>query len=226
MVKKEETQDIEESLDASKKTGTGLVKYGEAELAKDSMTGMSKVDMADIRPPQILLIQKSSELADFVDTQGNQPKVGQFFHTGKMEILDSFECYFLFAAKGKYVNKIKPEEGEKDQYRTIGASADDLSTFGMVFRSSALFCLSGLFTASLSQKRPMFSIRVKIETKTLENEKGKWFVPVCRIQEPEQDFDKLKVLAEIAKRYDRKADVIVSDEEEEVPEPKDNDIPF
>ncbi len=219
-------KDIQESLEETAKAETNIVKYGAEELAKDSMIGLSKVPMEDIRPPQILLIQKSSELADFVDTQGKQPALGQFFHTGKMQILDTFKCYFLFCAKSKYISKIKPEEGEKDQYRAIGVMADDLSTFGMVFRSSALFALSSLFTASISQKRPMFSIKVKIETKDLQNDKGKWWIPVCRIEEPEQDYEKLGVLAELAKRYDRKADVIVADLEEEDHGEKDADIPF
>ncbi len=214
-----------------------IVMYGKTELERDSMLGLSQVPLTDIRPPQILLIQKSSELADFADTEGNQPKIGQFFHTGKMQILDSFECYFLLAAKGKYINKIKPEEGEKDQYKAIAVMADDLSIFGMVFRSSALFALSPIFTASLSQKRPMFSIRAKIETKSLSNDKGTWFVPVCRIQETENDQGKLAKLYEMAKRYDAKAKEFVPDtetEENELDETiKDkeaeevvNDIPF
>ncbi len=225
MASKDE-KDNKESLDSSDQKNTGIQKYGEAELTQDSMIGMSKVDMADIRPPQILLIQKSSDEEAFRDPKGTKPSVGQFFHTGKMEIMDSFECYFLFAAKGKYVNKIKPEEGEKDQYRVIGVMWDDLSTFGMVFRSSSLFCLSPLFTAALSQKRPMFSIRVKIETKSLENDKGKWWVPVCRVLEPEEDFGKLKVLSDLAKRYDRKAEEIVRDDPEEGKGENEDDILF
>ncbi len=221
-----DNKNIKESLDSSNQKNTGIQKYGEAELTQDSMIGMSKVDMADIRPPQILLIQKSSDEEAFRDPNGEKPSVGQFFHTGKMQIMDSFECYFLFAAKGKYVNKNKPEEGEKDQYRAIGVMADDLSTFGMVFRSSALFCLSSLFTAALSQHRPMFSIRVKIETKTLENEKGRWYVPVCRVQDVEGDFGKLKTLSDLAKRYDRKADEIIKEDQEESEEGKEDDIPF
>ncbi len=223
---KKDVKGIKESLDSSDQKNTGIQKYGEAELSRDFMIGAGKIDMADIRPPQILLIQKSSDEEAFRDSDGNKPSVGQFFHTGKMLILDSFECYFLFAAKGKYVNKNKPEEGAKDQYRTIGVVAGDLSTFGMVFRSSALYCLSPLFTAFLSQRRPMFSIRVRIETKTLENNKGKWYVPVCRVLGPEGDFEKLKTLSELAKRYDQKAEEIVREDQEEDPGEKEDDIPF
>ena len=219
-------KEINESLDSSTEKNTGIVKYGETELKKDFMVGLSKIPMTDIRPPQILLIQKSSDLEDFIDNKGNKPELGQFFHTGRNEIMDSFECFFLFAAKGKYVSKIKPEEGEKPQYKSIGVMADDLSTFGMIFRSSALYALSSVFTAAISQRRPMFSLRVKVETKELQNDKGKWWIPVVHITENEPDYEKLSVLSKIAKRYDSTAEEIMP-EEEETDVPVDaEDIPF
>jgi hypothetical protein len=216
----------QESLDSSGEKNKGIIKYGEKELKKDFMVGLAQVPMEDIRPPQILLIQKSSDLEDFVDKEGNQPKVGQFFHTGKMEIMDSFECFFLYAAKSKYVSKVKPEEGEKDQFKAVGVLAGDLSTFGYIFRSSALFALSPLYTAVVSQQRPMFSMKVKIETKELSNDKGSWFIPVVRLTGEEEDFEKLQTLCSMAKKYDKTVVDIMPEDEEVEPEVKEDDIPF
>lgn len=225
-MKKDDKKPEQESLDSSTEKNNGLVKYGEMELKKDFMVGLSRVPMGDIRPPQILLIQKSSDLADFVDGKGEQPRVGQFFHTGRMEILDSFECYFLFCAKSKYVSKIKPQEGEKDQYKAVGVMADDLSTFAYIFRSSALYALSSLFTSAVSQHRPMFSLKAKVEVKELSNDKGSWFIPVVRVTSDEPDYAKLEMLSTIAKRYDDTAEDVIPEDDGGEPEVKDSDIPF
>jgi len=214
------------SLKASKEKETNVVKYGEAELKKDFMVGLSRVPMADIRPPQILLIQKSSDMDDFSDSKGEKPKIGQYFHTGRMQIMDSFECFILFAAKSKYISKIKPEEGEKFQYKAVGVMADDLSTFGFIFRSSALYALSSLFTAAISQRRPMFSLKVLFETKELSNDKGSWFIPVVRLTDDEPDYAKLQVLSGLAKRYDVQAEEIMPDEPEAEQTVDAEDIPF
>jgi hypothetical protein len=192
----------------------------------DLNVGMAKVDPLDIRPPMILLVQKSSAVEDFVDQDGQTPKVGQFFHNGKMEILDSFECYFLFAAKGTYVNKRKPEEGERPQYKAIGAMADDLTLFAMNFRSSALYTLSGVFMVTKAMCRPMYSLRCLVEVKGLENEQGKWWIPVIRRIEPEKDAEKLKRLQKMARALDSKAERIVADDEEEKQDINVDDVPF
>ena len=197
-----------------KKEETAMVKYNNEYLESQAKLGMSKVDPKDIRPPQIKLIQKSSALEDFLDAEGKPAKVGEFYHTGRLQRLKSFECYILYAAKGTYKNRLKPELGILCQYSAIGAMADDLSMFGMVFRSSALFTLSPLFTAVVSQKRPMYAIRVKFETKELTGEKGTWFIPVLRILREEEDEVTLDLLEKQAKLFDQKADDIVPEEEE------------
>ena len=194
------------------KTRKAVVKYDDARLERNVNVGMRGVDPMDIRPPQILLLQKPSDLTQFIDGKGRQAKVGQFFHTAKMEIYDSFECYFLFAAKSKYINKHKPQEGEKDQYKAIGVLASDFSLFGETFRSSALFTLSRLFSAVKAQKRPMYSFLVKIETKMLSGKKGDWFVPVLRILKEEADAGKLVLLEDQAKALDMRTEEL-SDEE-------------
>ena len=198
------------------KKDTSMVKYKEEYLASQAKLGMSKVDPKDIRPPQIRLIQKSSTLGDFMDAEGNPAKVGQFFHTGRLQILKTFEAYLLFAAKGKYTNRLKPELGILLQYTAIGAMADDLSMFGMTFRSSALFTLSPLFTSVISQKRPMYSIKVRFETKELTGEKGSWFIPVLRVLEAETDEVTLDILEKQALMFEQKAsDMVVPEEEGE-----------
>ena len=225
-MKTQDQKDIEASLKTEPNPTKDIAVYGEADLKNDAGVGMSRVDPSDIRPPQILLIQKSSAIEDFTDTKGNKPNLGQFYDTGKNKIMDSFECYFLVAMKGKYVSKQQPEKGEQDLYRSLGCMADDLSTFGMVFRSSALYALSGLFTATATQKRPMYSIKCKVETKSLQNEKGTWWIPVVRIMEQEQDFVTLKELSIIAKRYDRKIEILDMEDETETKSEEKSDIPF
>ena len=208
-----------------------LVVYGKARLEANVKVGMTKVDPMDIRPPTILLTQKSSDMSQFVDFSGKQAKVGQFFHTGKSKIYNTFKCYFLFAAKSKYIDRRKPDEGEKDQYRALGVLAEDLSLFAMVFRSSSLFTLSPLFGAAASMRRPMFSFLCEIETKKLSGEKGDWFIPVLRIKGPVNDPQKLMMLEEQAKAFDIKADEIskqdLSDLDKEIDKENPNGpLPF
>ncbi len=195
-------------------------------LAEDMNVGMSKVDPLDIRPPMVLLIQKSSALEDFTDAQGNTPKLGQFFHNGKMKIVDSFECYFLFAAKSTWINRRKPELGQLPQYKAIGACAIDFTLFAMNFRSSSLYTLSGLFTATKSMNRPMYSLKCTIESKSLENKDGKWWIPAIKKIEPEEDPEKLKKLYDLAHGLDAKADKIVDEPEEQITDKDLENIPF
>lgn len=199
-----------------------IVTYNDEKLKAMAQVGMKNVDPKDIRPPQILLTQKSSNFDQMVDTMGNNPKPGQFFDTGKLKILPEFECYFVFAAKSKYTDRNKPDRGELDQYKAVGV-LDDGSIFGMTFRSSGLYTLSPLFSLTASQMRPMFSIRVKMETKKLENELGQWYVPVCRIVSMESDGKKLAQLEEIALQFDKNSDVVFKEDEEHV---NPDDVPF
>jgi len=212
---------MKETNDKEKKE---LVLYNKEYLQSQQGVGMSRVDPKDIRPPEIRLIQKSSDFASFVDSNGKVPITGQFFHNGRLEIFDTFECYLIFAAKSVYIDKRKPEEGEKEQYRAIGVLADDMSLFGMVFRSSSLYTLSPLFTATVAGKRPMYSIKVKFETKELQGEKGTWRIPVLRIIGFEEEPSKLKELEEMALRYDLNADKIAEQKEEEETEESVADI--
>lgn len=188
-------------------------------LKADVNIGMGKVDPMDIRPPQILLIQKSSNIDQFSNQAGEHPSVGQFFHNGKLEIHDFFECYFIFAAKTNYVDKKYPDKGERPQYKAVGVWVDDMSIFGMTFRSSALFALSPLFTAVVANKRPMYSIRVAMETKELTNTKGTWTIPTLKIVAMENDPDKLSQLQKLALQFDKRADEAIKDiEADEIPE--------
>jgi len=196
----------------------GIVAYDDKRLAENAKVGMSKVDPEDIRPPKILLMQKSSKLDDFITTDGKQAKIGDYFHTGKLEIYKTFKCYILFAAKNKYIDKRKPEEGEKYQYRMVAVLADDFSLFAMIFRSSSLYTLSGLFTASASTRRPMYSFLCEMEIKKLSGEKGDWLVPALRIRQPETDSEKLILLEDLARGLDLKSDEILGDDDREADE--------
>ena len=189
-----------------------LVRYDKARLEENVKVGMRSIDSMDIRPPQMLLLQALSDFSQCIDKSGLQAEVGQFFHTGKMEIYDSFECYFLFVTKTQYVDRRKPEEGKKDQYNVIGVLADDLTLFAETFRSSALYALSRLFTSVISQKRPMYSFLVKMETKKLSSDKGEWFVPVLRILKEEADPEKLMLLEGKAKALDMRSEELTDQE--------------
>jgi hypothetical protein len=210
-----------------------VVAYDESWAKKNLNVGMAGVDPADIRPPQILLIQKSSELGDFVAQDGENPKIGQFFHTGKNQTLSEFDCYFVFAAKGKFVNRKKDGNPVQDQYSAIGLYADDLSMFGMKFRSNALYALSPLFTAVVAQKKPMFALRVHVDTKELKGDKGTWHIPVVHVIGPETDGVRLMELEMTARRFDRQVAVAPTEDEtvEDPPAPgtehvSPSDIPF
>ncbi len=190
-----------------------VVVFDEVWANKNAMIGMSGVDPADIRPPQILLMQKSSEQGDFNDPEGHQPKVGQFFHTGKNIIMDSFDCFFVWAAKGKYIDRNKEGNPEKEQYQAIGLMQDDLTMFGYRFRSSALYSLSPLFTAVVAQKKPMFSLCCHVDTKQLSGQKGTWYIPVVHVIGPEKDTARLIELYTAAKQFDREVKPAPAEEE-------------
>ena len=202
----EDLEKIAEETFGIKEENKATLTIGKDFLKSIQGIGMSRVDPGDIRPPQIILVQKSSDLTTLQDKQGKQANVGQFFHTGKREIYDIFECYWLFASKSTYVDRRKEEQPEREQYSALGAMVDDLSLFAMLFRSSAIFTLSPLFTASQTNHAPMFSFKIKMETKKLEGEKGSWYIPVCRIGEIVKDEGVFDELYQLAKRFDEQAD--------------------
>lgn len=195
--------------------------YTNEYLAKNANIGMSHVDPIDVLPPQILLVQKSSDLSALKDGKGNSAKIGQYFHTGKNEIMDDFEAWILFAAKGKYTDKRKPEDGVKLQYKAIGVMIKDGTLFAIKFRSSALFTLAPLFTSVVSAKRPMYAIKTKFEVKKLSGDKGEWFVPVCRVTGIESDQEKLTILERQAVLLEMQGEKIVNAEDDD----KINKIP-
>ena len=186
------------------KDGKTITKYGSDRLAKNARVGMSGVDPMDIRPSQILLVQALSDFSTLIDKNGKKAKVGEYFHTGKLETLKTFSAYILFAKKSTYVDKRNLAHGPKDMYKILAVMADGLSLFGMTFRVSSLYALSGLFSISAAQKRPMYSFKVVFEVKELSNEKGEWFIPVCRIKGREEDPEKLIFLEDMAKGFDQK----------------------
>ncbi len=219
-------------MDKKENQKTNIVPM-DASWNKDRMyMGMNGVDPNDIRPPQIILIQKSSDLENLKDMNGNIPKVGQFFHTGQGKIMDSFECFFLSATKGIYVDRNKDGHPVRDQYTAIGLLSDDMSIFGYNFRSSALYALSKLFTAVVGLKRPMFSIRCTIGVKELNGDKGKWWIPVIENWKPEDNGDTLIELEGIAKKFNTQVKKVEEVTDEVVDSPKGDedvapsDIPF
>lgn len=198
------------------KTEPGEIQtYSSQKLAEMKNIGMSKVDPLDILPPAILQRQALSDVSRMTTTDGKQPEIGQFYHTGKMEIYDTFECYIVYAAKSQYTDRRKPEEGKKDQYKIIGVLKTDGSLFGMTFKVSTLYTLSPLFTATEAQKRPMFSFVCKFEQKKLSNDKGDWNIPVLRITGNESNPTALQMVEDIARHFDKNADKVAEDMQKE-----------
>ena len=183
-----------------------IQKYDKERLLENAGIGMSKVDPKDIRPPRILLLQKSSSFSDFIDNTGKTAKVGQFFHTGKMKTYETVKCNFLFAAKGKYQDRREDPPKEKEQYQALAVLAEDDTLFAITFRSSALYALSPVFGIASSQRVPMFALNCEIETKKLSGEKGEWLIPVIRVIGVKADERRLAYLEEYAKQFDAKAD--------------------
>lgn len=186
-------------------------------LAAMAELGMKKVDPKDIRPPQILLVQKSSDASLMQTKDGKAPQPGQFYHSGKREIMDSFDCHILFAAKSKYVNKNKNNE-LWDQYVALGVMKDK-TMFGMNFRSTYLYALSSLFTAAKGQRAPMFAFDLHVETKKIEGEKGTWFVPVVRVGSMTEDADMFDYCYGLAKDLDEQAEAVAENLNKEEDEP-------
>ena len=189
--------------------------YSDKQLKENARVGMKNVDPADIRPPAILLCQKLTDFSLMIDKDGKQAEIGQYFNTGKLEIYNSFECYILYAGKSKYTDRRQPEKGEQDQYKVLGVMADDFTLFGMTFKGSARYTLSGLFGTAAANQRPMYSYLIRMETKEISGEKGEWIVPVCRIVRPEADPEKLSLLEDQAKAFENRSEGAEQNEEYE-----------
>lgn len=195
-----------------KKESNELVAFGSDQLKAMQNVGIKNIDMKNVEPASMFLMQKSSTLTDFVDIDGMMPSVGQFFYNGSLQIFNEFECNVVYIADSTYVDKRKPELGELPERVMIGVVTGMDLLFGMRFRGSAYRSLNTLIIASKAQQRPIFSFKVKMESKELSNDKGVWYIPVVRILGPEEDEDKLNQLAELAFGFDQKAYKI--DEEE------------
>ena len=196
---------------------TGEKSLTPAGLNEIAGLGMRRVDPLDIRPPQILLVQKTSDFELMETKDGKKPKVGQFFHTAKKEIYDTFECYFLWAAKLDVKNKFVEGNPLISIYRAIGAM-EDMSTFAMTFRSSALFALSSLFSAVLGQHAPMFCFKCTLENKLIEGTKGSWYVPVVRVGEIVTEPKIFNELYAMAKKLDSQTQEVMEAQQKETEE--------
>lgn len=196
-------------------TEKALTVFNDERFEKDARLGMSKVDPMDIRPPSIMLRQKTSEPELFKDGKGKLAEVGEYFHAGRCKVLPSFECYFVFAAKSEKVNKYRAEDGPQEQYAAIGMMADDMTPFSMLFRGTARYALSPLFTATVSLHRPMYAIKVRVESREIHGEQNTWSVPVVKVQGPETDQEKLATLYELAYKLDSNADKVVAESDDD-----------
>lgn len=175
--------------------------------------GIKKVDPADIRPPQIILVQKTTDLALVEDTNGNQAEIGQFYHTGKRVIYTAFNCNFIYAAKTKFINRFHDNE-EWDQYQALGV-LDDGTLFGMTFRSTALYALSKLFQAVKGAALPMFLFNCKVESQLIKGEKGDWYVPAIRVGNMVEDEGRVDFLHSLAREFDVQGEKVVRSLEDE-----------
>lgn len=200
-----------------------IIKYNDEYFKKIYNIGL-KIEKSDIKPPTIILIQKSSDTSKMTTAEGEVPKPGEYFHTGRLEIMKEFNCHFIFVAKSFYHDKRKPEGEPKPQFKAIGVMADDFSVFGMTFKGTYLYTLSSLFTAVTSQEKPMFLFKCRMEAKQISGAKGDWFVPVLRLEGIEEDENKIKILEEIAKTYDKAKPIVEENENEEKVSPEE--IPF
>ncbi len=194
-------QDVEEKK-MHEKNEKMLALTSLEEMRLVAKMGMRYVDPADIQPAKILLVQKLSDIEVLHTADGAVPTSGQFFHTGYQTILDTFDCFVLFAKKDTYIDKRKPENGEKPVYQMIGALQQDLSLFGMTLRASQSYALNTLFTASVTQGYPMFAFHMHVESKELENKDGKWLIPVFRVGAIETNIELLNILFDLARRFD------------------------
>lgn len=227
----------------NKKKGeeTQLIVQNRGKLASMSGIGMENVDPIDIKPPQILLVQKSSNIGEMIDRNtGKTPLFGQFFHTGKQEILDFFDCYFIYAAKQEWIDRRKGGE-PVPQYAAVGMMIEpdkSLSLIGMKFRKTSYYALSSLFTQATSQKLPMFMFKCHVTSKLINGQKGDYHVVSVKTDGIEEDEITFRELYDMAAKFSEKSKVkpvkVVDDEDlhggadGNAPSPADdpNAIPF
>ena len=181
--------------------------------------GMKGVEVEDILPPRVVMIQGVKDRSELQDMEGNETKDGQFFHTSKRAIYSKFEGYIVYVKKGTWVDKQHPDWGELDKFDAIGVLKDDLTMFAITFKKTGRKALSSLFTAVTSTGQPMFCFNLSFESKILHGVDRKtgqpleWFIPVVRVGKPEEDPMVLGTLLKIASQFDAKPDVEFDDEE-------------
>jgi hypothetical protein len=133
--------------------------------------------------------------------------------------MDSFNCNFVFAAKGQYVSRYQENNVTLDKYTALGVM-EDRSLFGMTFRSSSLYALSPLFQAAspdYPKEYPLFLFNCQVETKLIEGKKGSWYIPVIRVGKWVDDSERFDYLYQLAKKFEQQAEAVVSQLDEEEP---------
>lgn len=185
-----------------------------SELKGMVMTGMSRVDPFDIKPAEIKLIHPLTKVGQLRDKDNKNPKPGQFFHTGTLQIIDGdtdsgvegvgIACRIVCAAKEVVTTHFDNKEEEKEQYRVIGVMDSNDSLFSFIFSGQGIHSLGKLFTVVYSQEIPMFLFPITIESKYIEARFSFW-KPVLRIGIADlKESERSAKLYDLAKRFDVK----------------------
>lgn len=203
-----------ENKDVVEKEETGIIPFDDQMLQDFMGYGLKGIDMSEVPPAQLLLMQNSSTRDAFVDNDGNVPEVGQFFFNGNLTIFDEAEVYVISAKKSKYIDKRTGEE--KDERLVVGLIEEQI-LFGMRLRGSAINSLNTLITTTVSRKKPMCVFEIHLESKQLSNDKGTWYVPVFRVGKQIDDMRKINDHIQLASMFDERGVVLSQDGEDDEP---------
>lgn len=198
---------------------------------EDSSLGLEDVRKDDLPIPTLRLVQKSSDEATLVD--GSKADTGDFYFGSLSKSWKSPEVIFLKAKKIQLHSKYK--NVDEDRWAMLGVMPDlDYAPF-MLFTPVTSNKSAASFIASvIASKRPIFSFKVKLESREIDGDKGKYYIISFKNFTPIDDEGEYKMLKDITLSFQTQlmeplVDPVDPDKPEVITEEEkvaDQDLPF
>jgi hypothetical protein len=196
---------------------TAITKVDDKWLKENAKVGLEEIAPADLPVPRLTLVQRTSQKAILRD--GNMAKPGTFYYSATKEATEKFACAFLnvkITTNRKYSAKrdsTNPEDFEK-VWNFLGVREPDWKPFIFSCRGTSAAAARNFIGNVVASGYPMFSYKVKLESRYIESEKGNFYVIAFSDVGVRDEKDQLMTLKELADKYGV-AKIVEGDEEEE-----------
>lgn len=224
-----EAQAIDDSLkndDASPDLPTAVEEANESALVAadlfkaDALVGLEEVNKEDLPIPTLRLLQKSSD--EVVLPDGSRAAPGQFFFPALNKAWNNPEVVFIKAKKVEMVSKYQNNQ-MVDRWALLGVIPELDNTPFMLFTPVTSNMSAASFVQNVMvSKRPMFSFKVKLESRQIENKKGVFYIISFKNMHPISDLGEYEFLKTIATNFNSRVNL----ETKEDPDNPSGDIPF